>query len=132
MSHGNLKICGLEYRVVYATSDEVPELAGNEGHTSCSTNTIAIRSNLPPSRKRDTLVHEVMHAFLEASGVGSFLADRVRGDYDRIEETLIRLVTPAIIRLIEDNGAALIDVPMAKPLAKTAGKSRSKKARGKK
>jgi hypothetical protein len=128
---GVLKICGLEYRVVYASAEEVPELVNGEGYTSCSTNTIYIKLNLPASRARDVLLHEVLHAFFEASGIGSFLNDRVRGDYDKFEETLIRLVVQPVLRLVEDNGRALIDVPSskAKPLAKTSGPARRKRSK---
>lgn len=107
----SLKICGLEYKVVFATSEEVPELLGKEGFTSCTTNTIYVHAHLPQSRMRDTLVHEVLHAFLEASGIGSFLSDRVRGDYEKTEETLVRLMVPSLLRLVDENGSALIDVP---------------------
>jgi hypothetical protein len=130
VAYVTLKICGLEYRVVYATSDEVPELAGKEGLTVCSTNTIYVRSNLPTCRARDALVHEVMHAFFEASGIGSFLSDRVRGDYDKFEETLMRLVVQPVLRLVEENGRALIEVPAAKQEpARTHGKNRGKKGK---
>lgn len=125
-----LKICGLEYRVVYASSDEVPELAGKEGLTVCSTNTIYVRANLPACRARDALVHEVMHAFFEASGIGSFLSDRVRGDYDKFEETFIRLIVQPVLRLVEENGRSLIEVPTA-PLAKTSGKGKHRGKRAK-
>jgi hypothetical protein len=129
-----LSICGLEYRVVYASSDDVPELIENDGHTSCSTNTIYIRTNLSSSRKRDTLLHEILHAFLEASGIDHFLGHALKGDpkeYERFEETLIRLVVPSILRLVEENGAALLDIPATvKAGSKSARvKSRNKKAR---
>ncbi len=109
-----LSICGLEYKVVYASSDEVPELIEAEGYTSLSANTIYVRGNLPPCRKRDTLLHEVLHAFLEASGLGTFLEAGFKGDakeYEKFEETLIRLVVPSILRLVAENGAALIKSP---------------------
>ncbi len=104
----------MSYRVVYATPEEVPDLAENEGCCCKSLNTIYIRAGMPPSRMRDTLVHEVLHAFLEASGIGSFLASasNLKGDgYDVFEETFVRLVTPSVIRLISDNGDALIEIP---------------------
>lgn len=129
-----LSICGLEYKVVYASSDDVPELIENDGHTSCSTNTIYIRTNLTVSRKRDTLLHEILHAFLEASGIDHFLGHALKGEakeYERFEETLIRLVVPSILRLVEENGGALLDVP-TKVKAGSKGarvKSRDKKAR---
>lgn len=130
MSDAILKICGLEYRVVFASTEEVPELAGKEGWTVPSTNTIYIRSNLPFSRARDTMLHEVLHAFFEASGVGSFLNDRVRGDYDKFEETLIRLLVQPILRLVEENGRALIAVPKAqKAVVKTTFIGRGKRVK---
>ncbi len=109
-----LTICGLTYRVVFATVDEVHHLEDSDGLTSLGTNTIYVRAGMPESRMRDALLHEVLHAFLESSGVGSFLKDNFRGEVDafeRFEETLIRLVVPSIIRLVDDNGANLLRVP---------------------
>jgi hypothetical protein len=106
-----LKICGLEYRVVYATVDQVPQLDGKEGFASLATNTIYILRGLPLCRMRDTLVHEVLHVFLASSGLGSLLSDKVRGDYEKFEETLIRLLVPSLLRLIDENGRALATVP---------------------
>jgi len=130
-----LSICGLEYKVVYASSDDVPELIENDGHTSCATNTIYIRANLAPCRKRDTLLHEILHAFLEASGIDHFLGTTFKGDpkeYERFEETLIRLVVPSILRLVEENRGALLDIPATVKVGpkNARGKTRSKKARG--
>lgn len=119
-----LTVCGLTYRVVFATADEVHHLEESEGFASLSTNTIYVREGMPKSRTRDALVHEIMHAFLEATGLGSFLKDNFRGSeeaFSNFEETLIRLTVPALIRLIEDNGAALMCVP--KPLAKASASS---------
>lgn len=109
----SLSICGLEYRVVFTTPDEVAELAENDGLCRRSTNTIYIRKGMPASRTRDTLIHEVMHAFLEASGLGHYLEQHLKDPdtYDKFEETLIRLMVPSLLRLVEDNGQTLLDVP---------------------
>lgn len=129
-----LTICGLEYRVVYATPDEVPELADNEGICRASVNTIYLRRNAPPSRMRDALLHEVLHAFLEASGVGAYLSQSFKGsteEFESHEETLIRLVVPSLLRLVEDNGNALISIPASAAPKKnpSKGKTKNKKAR---
>lgn len=133
-----LSICGLEYRVVFATAEEVPALDGNEGYTSCETNTIYLANNVPQTRIRDALVHEICHAFLEASGVGSMLETSLRDKsvYDDFEETLIRVTVPQLLRLIEENGKALIEVPRgsrrsARNASKTKAKPRSKAKKAK-
>lgn len=126
----SLQICGLEYRVVFASSDEVPLLREKEGMTAFDTNTIYVRSGMPLSRMRDTLVHEVMHAFLESSGVGYFLQDSVKvEDFEKFEETLIRLLVPSVLRLVEENGQALVDVPKECIAEKKSSKGRGKRAR---
>lgn len=126
----NLKICGLEYRVVFASVEEVPDLAGKEGFCSLATNTIYIQRGMPASRMRDTLAHEIGHAFFEATGIGSFLSNRVRGDYDRFEETLIRLLVQQMLRLVEDNGPSLLAIPKAKSksIVRATYSGRAKKA----
>lgn len=127
-----LTIGGLEYRVILAGAHEVPELAANEGYTVPEKNVIYIRANVSPSRARDTLVHEVGHAFLEATGLGHFLQDNFRGDdFDKFEETFIRLAVPHVLRLVDDNGGALVAAP--KPgLAKIPTVARGKAKRGRK
>lgn len=134
----SLSICGLEYRVVFATSEEVPALESNEGYTSCETNTIYLASNIPRSRMRDALVHEVCHAFLEASGLGSFLQTSLKDKaaYDDFEETLIRVAVPHVLRLVLENGKALIEVPRAqrgatRAISKAKAKPRSKAKKAK-
>jgi hypothetical protein len=106
---GTLDICGLLYRVVDAEANEVPQLEdGDEGATVYQALTIYLRGALPPTRKRDARLHEVAHAWLEASGIRDFLKSRVRGEYTAFEETFIRLAVPSLIRLIEANGGALL------------------------
>lgn len=105
-----LSIVGQEYTVITATAEEAPELEAEEGHTRFSRNTILVREGLPTSRDRDTLLHEVSHAFLEATGLGSFIKDNLRPGVDatEFEETLIRLAVPGILRMVDENGQALV------------------------
>lgn len=126
-----LIICGLEYRVVYATGEEVPELVENEGWCNTKASTIYLRANMPPSRMRDTLVHETAHAFIEASGLSHFLGNHFESEdkYEAFEETLIRLFVPSLLRLVDDNGTALVDVPAKVVGAPTAGRSKAKRGR---
>lgn len=128
-----LTICGLTYRVVFATAEEVHHLEDSDGFVSMGTNTIFVKAGMPESRMRDALLHEVMHAFLESSGVGSFMRDNFRGDsdsFERFEETFIRLVVPSIIRLVDDNGPSLMRVPKqtkAQHVEYTKSKRRAKR-----
>lgn len=128
-----LTICGLTYRVVFATAEEVHHLEDSDGFVSMVTNTIYVKAGMPESRMRDALIHEVMHAFLESSGVGSFMKDNFRGDDEaflRFEETFIRLTVPSIIRLVDDNGPSLLRVPKphkAQPFERTKSKRRAKR-----
>lgn len=123
-----LSICGLEYRVVFASSEEVPALENNDGYTSCESNTIYLRSDLPRSRMRDTLVHEICHAFLEASGLGSFCETSLKDKsaYDDFEETLIRVAVPQLLRLVQENGKALIEVPRVRATSRTVSKAKAR------
>lgn len=126
-----LTICGLTYRVVYATADEVHHLEDTDGYCSMATNTIYVRSGMPKTRTRDALVHELMHAFFEASGVGSFMKDNFRGDeeaFDKFEETFIRLTVPSLLRLVDDNGDALVNVPEAVVKTPAPERARAKRA----
>lgn len=106
---GELNVCGLVYRVFIASVDESSELTSDDdGACATSSGQILVRASLSPSRKRDTLVHEVAHAFLEASGLREFLKTRVKGDYDSFEEALIRLLVPSFLRFVDDNSKELI------------------------
>jgi hypothetical protein len=106
---GELNVCGLVYRVYVASGDESSELSeGDDGACVCAQGKILVRSSISPSRKRDTLVHEIAHAFLEASGLREFLKTRVKGDYDSFEEALIRLFVPAFVRFLDDNTRELV------------------------
>jgi len=108
-SVGELNVCGLVYRVFVASVDESSDLSAEEdGVCVASSGQILVRASLSPSRKRDTLVHEIAHAFLEASGIREFMRTRVKGDYDAFEEAFIRLLVPSFLRFVDDNAKELV------------------------
>jgi hypothetical protein len=107
---GELSVCGLVYRVAVASVDETSDLsADDDGACVYSSGRIFIRASLSPSRKRDALVHEIAHAFIEASGLQAFLKSWVGEEkYDAFEESFIRLLTPAFLRFVDDNARELV------------------------
>jgi hypothetical protein len=106
---GELNVCGLVYRVFVASADESAELTGDDdGACATASGEIFVRASLSPSRKRDTLVHEIAHAYLEASGLREFLKTKVKGDYDAFEESFIRLLVPSFLRFVDDNARELV------------------------
>lgn len=99
-----LRICGLTYQIKFASSEAVYQLQGCDGVCVYGINTIFIREGLPGTRRRDALLHEIGHAFLEASGLRSLLQSVYSGkDFEEYEEMLIRLFVPSFIHLIDAN-----------------------------
>jgi Zn-dependent peptidase ImmA (M78 family) len=101
-----LVICGQEIRVIVASPKEVPALSDKYGLSDFDAGAIYLHEENTPSRMRSVLVHEVLHVFLEASGLGQFFAGHLaKGkDFDALEETAIRLATPHVVALLSDNG----------------------------
>lgn len=123
-----LVICCLVYRVVCATGEEVPKLLEHDGWADTDSNTIFLKEGMPPTRMRDTLVHEIAHAWLEASGLGEMLQSSFKGaDFESFEEQLIRVAVPSILQLVQDNGTSLVRVPAAKPKGGKGKRSRSRR-----
>lgn len=117
---GRLNICGMPYTVAVATAEEQPILDENEGWTEFKKGQILLRDGASLSRMRDTLVHEIAHAFLEATGVGAYLQSQV-DDWEQVEETLVRLIAPNLVRLIDDNDgelSKLLSTPRSEPRIK--------------
>ena len=108
---GRLNVCGIRYRVFMVADDEVPELVdGEEGACVPSKARIYLRASMPRELYRDTLVHEIGHAWLLASGLVEFLKGRVHGDIDAFEETLIRLAVPSLLQLLDANQTELAEL----------------------
>lgn len=124
---GELDIVGIEYAVVIATSDEAPGLSDCYGYTSTRDQKIYLKEGISLCQMRDTLLHEIVHAYFECSGVGAYLASVVKGEWDEVEETLIRLLVPSSLRMLDDNDGELGRLLRAP--AKNA--SRIRKAAGK-
>jgi len=99
-----LRICGLDVRVCVTGEREFPALKGKYGLACFDEATIYLHEDNPPALMRTTLVHEVLHFFLEASGLGALLgANLAKGtDADAFEELAIRLATPHVLGLLED------------------------------
>jgi len=126
---GELDIAGIDYRVFIATSDEAPGLADSYGYTSTQTQRIYLKEGISFSQMRDTLFHEIVHAFLECSGIGAYLASQVKGEWDDVEETLIRLLVPAGLRMLDDNNGELAKLLCCQPKASSGARLRKVNAK---
>jgi hypothetical protein len=106
---GLIVICGQPVRVVVATEEEVSDLQNQFGACDFEAGVIYVAQGASPASLRDTLVHEVVHYFLHATGIGTFLTSFLAPgvDGEKFEETLVRLVTPHVITLVSQNGPAL-------------------------
>lgn len=107
---GQIQICGFLYSVVEVDASDGILSEGEEGSTRAFELTIYILAGLPWARRRDTILHEVAHAFLEASGILGFLTSHTKksAEADKFEENLIRLGTPWLLQLIDTSGPALM------------------------
>lgn len=97
-----LWICGQKYVVLI---DPDLELEG-----SCEYCTAEIRIKLLPSYRRmcDTLLHEIIHAFLDACGMGWQIRQRLKmtkAQWQAFEEDfIVRPMTPALLTTLEGVG----------------------------
>jgi hypothetical protein len=107
-----LTICGVRVPVIRATPEQVPELLEDGSlkdgifcHERCC---IFVREGQSKTQERDTIVHEVAHAFLHLSGIGHqlqfFLGPKAAKNFEAMEEMLVRGATPHLVGLLADNG----------------------------
>jgi Zn-dependent peptidase ImmA (M78 family) len=94
-----MRICNVLVPIVRATSEQMPELT-NEGEDDgffCPSRTlIVIRAGQSETQERDTIAHEIGHAFLYLSGLQHLLkaiTNWPKG-YDDLEECLVRIAAP--------------------------------------
>lgn len=97
----SVHVCGMSFVVWLATPEERPALADNDGECDFFTDTIWIREGLSRARTRDVLAHEILHALFEGSGVGFYLTALSKNK--NAEETIIRMTTPHLLALIDEN-----------------------------
>lgn len=69
---------------------------------------IFVRTSDAPDRVDDAYTHENLHSILDVYGIGEWLA-QVTGEtdpkrYEALEETFIRLLTPALIQVFAAGG----------------------------
>lgn len=100
-------ICSVRVPVVEATTEQAPCLAGNDGAFDYTKLVIYVAPEQSSTHLRDTVVHEVAHAFIYLSGLGHTLKTMLQPKYvkhwdgdDGTEETLVRMVTPHCVALI--------------------------------
>ncbi len=96
-----LTICAVRVPIVRATLEQMPELAEAEGLINdgffCGERTcIFIRSGQSRTQERDSINHEVGHAFVKLSGLAAVLAAVTTWPkgYEDLEETLVRIAAP--------------------------------------
>jgi hypothetical protein len=104
-----LHLCGVRVQVFRAAKGKVPDLAGSIGAYDGTTCTVWLEEGQSETQERDTLVHELCHAFFALSGLGPTLraflgpemAQRWDGD-NGIEEALVSLIAPHVAVLYKD------------------------------
>ncbi len=94
-------ICGVRVPVIEATIEQIPDLAEADGSTNdgffCGSRTcIFILAGQSPTQRRDSINHEVGHAFVKLSGLAQLLAAVTTWPkgYDDLEETIVRIAAP--------------------------------------
>lgn len=96
-----LTICGVRVPVIEATVGQLPDLDETDGTTNdgffCGARTcIFIRAGQSPTQRRDSINHEVGHAFVKLSGLSQLLAAVTTWPkgYEDFEETIVRIAAP--------------------------------------
>ena len=76
---------------------DTPQLLGETDNPNCE---ILIRRKQAPASKRDTFLHEVLHAIIWLSG----MSNEMDGE---VEEKYVRYLTPWILAFLQDNPDSL-------------------------
>lgn len=117
-------ICGRDYRVLEVTPEEHPEIEGCEGLCDYTNATIYIAQGRAETVRIDTLLHEIVHGVIEATGHRLKLqtASEAAGhETDHLEEELVVALTPALRAALKSAGWR-----EPKRVGKTLRKSRAK------
>lgn len=103
-----VEVGGTTYSVYLAKEEEFPEgFRGVEGFTDPTNATILICNGISKDRVLDTLLHEMLHAALEASGAQHVFDSNVKGGEAKqmqFEETVVRMLTPCLLRALISAG----------------------------
>lgn len=102
---GEVEICGMRYDI---KTDAHPVVGDDEcyGYLDVDTHSIVIQEDLTPDRFENTLVHEVMHACFDASGLGAALTAVLKRGAKRedVEEQIVRGLTSTLIGSLRSIG----------------------------
>lgn len=99
----DIEVCGITLQVVRAHPDDVAELVRDgeilDGVCDIANGRIVVREGQPTELERDSIAHEVIHAFLYLSGLQEILKDRIGHEkFEGFEELLVRVATPHIAK----------------------------------
>lgn len=100
-------ISGTTWRVFLVDVTQIPEMQDLEGWTKPWDTSIYLDRSLPPDKLHETLVHELLHAIHETSGINQAILDVLNLDHktgDRFEELITRLLSPVLIDTLRRNG----------------------------
>ncbi len=102
---GKIDVCGVDFDVLMGNSSDFEGLGAAYGECDTVNQEIRICEGMKPTKFRETLVHETLHGVIAGSGAYDVLASALgaqRGDpkLDSLEETLIRVLTPHLIRAL--------------------------------
>lgn len=124
---GTINVLGMSTKVLLLQPSETTEdCLSVDNHASfvSEDQTIYLNadSNVVPSRAKENIVHECVHAWLEASGAQHYLRGvcglEAGAAWDRVEENLVRYMSPAISSSLPDLHKLLAS--LAKKLPKAA------------
>lgn len=89
--------------------ESAERLTDKLGETVLDAGLINIRASAPEDVKRDTMLHEVLHACIGVAGHSSFFGDK--------EEHMVALLTPVLLHTMRENPdlAAYLLEPDRKP-----------------
>ncbi len=97
---GSIDVCGQRFAIEIYSSLEI------EGECDYANGVLRLRRQAP-DRMADTLLHEVLHAIFDASGMGWLLRGRFqlsKARYDALEENMIRMLCPALHSTLRNAG----------------------------
>lgn len=92
-------VCGQEYEIVVDPNLKI------DGECSFSENIIRIKPGMAFWRSMDTILHELLHAIFDASGLGWTMRQRLKmskAEWHKFEEDfIIRPMTPALLSTLK-------------------------------